>query len=71
MADEFKQGDHVEWQTPQGKTTGVVKKKLTTETQIKGHHVAASQDNPEYLVESDKSGEEAAHKPGSLKKTKK
>lgn len=68
MADKLTQGDKVEWNTAQGKTTGEVKKKLTSPTDIKGHHVAASQDNPEYLVESDKSGKEAAHKPESLKK---
>lgn len=68
MSEEFKKGDKVEWQTSQGTTTGVVKKKLTSPTDIKGHHVAASQDNPEYLVESDKTGKEAAHKPDSLKK---
>ncbi|MBD2058972.1 DUF2945 domain-containing protein [Oculatella sp. FACHB-28] len=68
MTENFKKGDHVEWKTSQGKTTGEVKKKLTSETDIKGHHVAASKDNPEYLVESDKSGKEAAHKPESLKK---
>lgn len=67
MSEEFKKGDKVEWKTPQGTTTGVVKKKLTSPTDIKGHHVAASQDNPEYLVESD-TGKEAAHKPDSLKK---
>ena len=70
MADELKKGDKVEWETPQGKTTGTVKKKLTSETQIKGHKVAALKDNPEYLVESDKTGAEAAHKPESLKKTR-
>jgi hypothetical protein len=68
VADKLTQGDKVEWNTAQGKTTGEVKKKLTSPTDIKGHHVAASQDNPEYLVESDKSGKEAAHKPESLKK---
>ena len=68
MADKLTQGDKVEWNTAQGKTTGEVKKKLTSPTDIKGHHVAASKDNPEYLVESDKSGKEAAHKPESLKK---
>jgi hypothetical protein len=68
MTENFKKGDHVEWKTSQGKTTGEVKKKLTSETDIKGQHVAASKDNPEYLVESDKSGKEAAHKPESLKK---
>lgn len=68
MPEEFKKGDRVEWKTSQGKTTGVVKKKLTSPTDIKGHHVAASEDNPEYLVESDKTGKEAAHKPDALKK---
>ncbi|MEL7241118.1 MAG: DUF2945 domain-containing protein [Cyanobacteria bacterium J06573_2] len=68
MSNKFKKGDKVEWNTASGKTTGEVKKKLTSETDIKGHHVAASKDNPEYLVESDKSGKEAAHKPESLDK---
>ena len=68
MTEQFKKGDKVEWNTSHGKTTGEVKKKLTSPTDIKGHHVAASEDNPEYLVESDKSGKEAAHKPDALKK---
>lgn len=67
----FKKGDQVEWETSQGKTRGVVKKKLTAPREIKGHHVAASRDNPEYLVQSDESGAEAAHKPGALTKAKK
>jgi hypothetical protein len=41
---------------------------VTSKTKIKGHEVKASKDNPQYVVESDKSGGEAAHKPGSLKK---
>lgn len=69
MADQFKKGDKVEWNTSQSKTTGEIKQKLTEPTDIKGHHVAASNDNPEYLVESDKSGKEAAHKPEALEKT--
>lgn len=68
MSEEFKKGDKVEWKTAQGKTTGEVVKKLTSPTDIKGHHVAASEDNPEYLVKSDKTGKEAAHKPDALKK---
>ena len=64
-------GDHVEWETSQGKTEGTVKKKLTAPCDIKSHHVEASPDNPEYLVQSDKSGKEAAHKQDALKKTKK
>lgn len=64
----LKKGDKVEWETPQGKTSGTVKKKLTSPTKIKEHKVAASKENPEYLVESDKSGKQAAHKAESLKK---
>ena len=69
MAD-LKKGDPVEWDTSQGKTEGTVEKKLTSPTDIKGHHVAASKDSPEYLVETDKSHKEAAHKPDELTKTK-
>ena len=68
MSKTLKPGDQVEWQTSQGKTSGVVKKKLTAKTKIKSHVVAASKENPEYLVQSTKSGGVAAHKPDALKK---
>ena len=61
-------GDKVKWASHGGEAVGKVVKKLTSETQIKGHKVAASKDNPEFLVRSDKSGGEAAHKPESLTK---
>jgi hypothetical protein len=70
MAKELKAGDHVEWETSQGKTKGTVKKKLTSPMKIKSHKVAASKENPEYLVETDESKKQAAHKPDSLKKIK-
>jgi hypothetical protein len=66
--EQFKQGDEVEWNTPQGKTRGTVKKKLTSRTKVGGQTVAASEDDPRYLVESEKSGKEAAHKPDALNK---
>jgi hypothetical protein len=68
MAQKFSQGDKVEWDTSQGKTRGTVKKKLTEPTHIKGHKVAASKENLEYLVISDKIGAKAAHKPEELRK---
>lgn len=68
MADTFKVGDKVQWHSPQGTVHGKIKKKLTAPTDIKGNHVAASPENPEYLVVSDNTGAEAAHKPGALKK---
>ena len=68
MSKTLKPGDAVEWQTSQGKTSGTVKKKLTSKTKIKSHVVAASKDDPQYLVQSKKSGGLAAHKPAALKK---
>ena len=66
MAQEFRQGDTVEWNTPQGKTRGKVKKKLTSNTEVGGQKIKASEEDPRYLVESEKSGKEAAHKPDAL-----
>jgi hypothetical protein len=68
VSEPLNKGDKVEWNTSQGKTIGEVKKKLTSPTDIKGHHVSASKDNPEYLVESEKTGKQAAHKPDALEK---
>ena len=51
-----------------GTTHGKVVRKLTSPTAIKGHEVKASADNPEYLVRSDTTGAEAAHKPDALRK---
>ncbi len=71
MAKHLKKGDKVEWSTPQGKTEGQVKEKVTGEQRVgndgqKGQKVKGSEDEPRYVVESDKSGKRAAHKPESL-----
>lgn len=68
MATNLKSGDHVSWDTSQGKTRGKVVKKLTRQTKIKGHTAKASKDDPQFLVKSDKTGAKAAHKPSGLKK---
>jgi DUF2945 family protein len=68
MASKLKSGDRVSWKTSQGETRGKIIKKLTTPTQIKGHTAKASKDDPEHLVESDKTHERAAHKPDALKR---
>lgn len=70
MADDqdLSQGDKVEWNTSQGTTSGEVKKRVTSKTKIKGHEVKATKDDPQYVVESDKTGAEAAHKPEALRK---
>lgn len=68
MSKEFKKGDHVQWDTPQGTTTGVVVEKVTGEAHAGGHTAKASKDEPQYRVKSDKSGKEAIHKPEELRK---
>ena len=67
----LKPGDQVSWESSGGHSESKVVKKVTAPTKIKGHKVAASPDNPEYIVKSDKSGKIAAHKPESLKPKKK
>lgn len=66
----FSKGDKVAWNSSQGEVKGKVVGKATAPTRIKGHKVAASPDNPEYIVESDKTGAKAAHKPEGLRKLK-
>lgn len=68
MAKSVKVGDKVSWSSSGGGSTGKVIKKQTSPTSIKGHKVAASKEDPQYIVKSAKSGKTAAHKASSLKK---
>lgn len=65
MPEHLKVGDRVRWNSHGGHATGKVVRKLTQPCDIKGHHIAASKDNPEYLVETDE-GKQAAHKAETL-----
>ena len=67
MAKQLHKGDPVTWSSQGGTAHGKVVEKITKPTKIKSHKVAASPDNPEYIVETDK-GARAAHKPEALKK---
>lgn len=64
----FKPGDRVAWTHTQGQTKGKVVRKLTRPTKFRRHPVAASPENPEYLVESDQTGARAAHRPEALRR---
>jgi hypothetical protein len=68
MADQFKRGDRVEWNFGRGKAVGTVQRKLTSRTTVGKQRVAASPDDPRYVVRSEKSGKEAAHKPEALRR---
>jgi hypothetical protein len=65
---KLSKGDQVEWDSHGGTAEGKVEKKITSETEEAGRTVKASEDEPQYLVKSDKSGGEAVHKPGALRK---
>jgi hypothetical protein len=63
----FSEGDKVSWKSHGGTAHGTVVKEQTSPTTIKGHKVAASKDNPEFIVETD-AGKRAAHKADALTK---
>ncbi|MEV4947022.1 DUF2945 domain-containing protein [Streptomyces sp. NPDC053755] len=66
--DGLGKGDKVSWKSHGQTVTGKVKKKITDRTQAAGRTVDASKEEPQYEVESDKSGRSAVHKPGALRK---
>ena len=69
MSDDLRKGDHVSWKSHGGTAEGTVEEKITSETQAGGRTVKASEDEPQYLVKSEKSGGEAVHKPSALEKS--
>ena len=68
MARAFSEGDHGEWGDPEDRTRGTIKRKLTEPYQIKAFTVPASTDDPWFLLETNGTGAEAAHKPEELRK---
>ena len=64
----FKQGDRVEWSSHGGTAVGTVERKITSETEAGGRKVKASEDEPQYLVRSEKSGGTAVHKLSALRR---
>jgi hypothetical protein len=61
-------GDHVRWNTSQGETSGTVVDIRTKDFTFEGQHFNASDDDPRFIVESDKTGARAAHKGDALSK---
>ena len=67
MAKAFKVGDHVSWNSEAGRVRGTIKKKITSEITFKGYTVHASKEEPQYLIESDKTDHMAMHKGSALR----
>lgn len=64
---KVKVGDAVTWKSHDGTARGKVEKKVTSRTTVKGHTVAASEDEPQFIVRTDE-GKKAAHKASALRK---
>jgi hypothetical protein len=66
MAQAFKRGDRVQWNFRGRIVVGRVRKRLTSRTDVGGQVVAATREDPRYLVRSERSGKETARRPGAL-----
>jgi len=67
MAQDFKRGDRVAWNFRGRTVRGKVRRRLTKRTEIGGQVVAATPDDPRYVVRSEKSGAETTRRAGALK----
>lgn len=68
MGTGFKVGDHVRWNSEAGYVSGKITKVHTKDTEYKGHPRRASQDEPQYEIQSDKTDHIAMHKGSALEK---
>ena len=64
--ESFRKGDKVTWRSHGTDVHGKVEQKITERTEAAGREVAASPEEPQYRVTSDKTGRDAVHKPESL-----
>ena len=71
MKHEFRVGDHVEWNSEVGHVRGTMKKKVTSPIKFKTYTVRASQEEPQYVIKSDKTDHLAMHKGSALTKISK
>lgn len=68
MAKRFKVGDHVKWNSEAGYVSGHITRVHTRDTTYKGHNRHASDDEPQYEIQSDKTNHLAMHKDSALTK---
>ncbi|MBM7503132.1 DUF2945 domain-containing protein [Agromyces aurantiacus] len=63
--------DRVSWATSQGRTRGRVVERRTADFTFDGQRFTASDDDPAFIVESEKTGARAAHTGSALRVLKK
>lgn len=65
MSETFSKGNKVRWKSHGAEARGKVVRKQSGATRIKGHKVAASPEEPQFIVETDQR-KRAAHRPEAL-----
>lgn len=68
MAERFKIGDHVSWNSEAGLVSGTIIAVHEQDFDYKGHTHRASPDAPQYEIRSDKTDHVAAHKGAALRR---
>lgn len=68
MSKRFHVGDHVSWNSEAGRVRGRVTKVHTADVTYKGYVHHATEDDPQYEIESDRTGHIALHKGRALNK---
>ena len=68
MAERYKIGDRVGWNSEAGRVSGTIIRVHTHDFNYKGHTHHASSDSPQYEIKSDKTDHIAAHKGSTLTK---
>jgi hypothetical protein len=71
MPKTFKIGERVRWNSEAGRVSGVIIKKITSDTRLRGYVHHASQEEPQYIIKSDKTEHVAVHKGNALQLSRK
>ncbi len=66
----FKIGDYVSWNSEAGRVRGTIIKKLNRNTKFKGYTRHATPENPQYMIQSNKTDHIAVHKATALRRLK-
>jgi Hypervirulence associated proteins TUDOR domain len=68
LAEKFKVGDHVTWNSEAGLVSGTIIRIHKNDVEYKGYTHHATPDDPQYEIKSDKTEHVAMHKGPALTK---
>ncbi len=68
MAQRFKVGDHVSWNSEAGRVRGKIVRVHRKDVNYKGYIHHANKDEPQYEIKSDKTAHVALHKGRALRR---